>query len=94
MNTLIVLSWVGVGAFVAWISTHLAKVPAHNAGVANLAVGVLGALIGGTAMHAVIPGRSDYAAYLAGVLAASIVSVLLIGLTRHTLRRSSDERVA
>ena len=89
MNSLIVISWVAMGAFAAWIGTHLVKDRSRSpsSGIGNLAVGVLGALLGGLAMHAALHGRHGYTAFTLCAGAALLFSVFLIGVTRFTPRR-------
>ena len=60
MNSLLVLSWVGMGVFVAWIGTHLVRDRSRGGGVGNLAVCVLGALLGGLGAHAALRGAHGY----------------------------------
>jgi len=47
MNSTIVISWVAMGFFAAWIATHSGRTGRHNSGVGNLTVGVWGSLLGG-----------------------------------------------
>jgi uncharacterized membrane protein YeaQ/YmgE (transglycosylase-associated protein family) len=88
MNSLIVVSWVGVGAFVAWIGTHMAKDQSRGAGIGNLAVCVLGALLGGLGAHAVLHGRHGYNAFTFCAGGAFTASVLLLIVTRFVPRRA------
>lgn len=74
-----VMAWVAIGFFVAWIGT---KVEAHGpaGGIANIGVGVLGALVGGFATRIVLGGRTGFNAFCAGALAALIVAAAFIAV--------------
>jgi uncharacterized membrane protein YeaQ/YmgE (transglycosylase-associated protein family) len=94
MNSLIVISWVAMGFFAAWIGTHLFKVHHQNGGVANLAVGVLGALLGGLLMHSFMHGRQSYFTFIVCAGASLLVSASLIGLTSLAPHRRVDSKVS
>ena len=96
MNSLIVISWVAMGAFAAWIGTHLVKdrSRAASSGIGNLAVGVLGALLGGLAMHAALHGRHGYTAFTFCAGAALFMAMFLIGVTRFAPRRHARSHVS
>jgi uncharacterized membrane protein YeaQ/YmgE (transglycosylase-associated protein family) len=72
-----VMAWVAIGFFVAWIGT---KVEAHGpaGGIANIGVGVLGALVGGFATRVALGGRTGFNAFCVGALAALIVAAAFI----------------
>jgi uncharacterized membrane protein YeaQ/YmgE (transglycosylase-associated protein family) len=82
MNSTIVISWVAIGCFVAWISTHLVKERTRRAGLANLATGIFGALLGGLAAHEIVWARIPFNAFLLCSMGAFFASVLCVGLTR------------
>ena len=88
MNSLIVISWVAMGAFAAWIATHLVKDRSlsPSSGIGNLAVGVLGALLGGLAMQSALHGRHGYTAFTFCAGGALTLAALLIGITRYSPR--------
>jgi uncharacterized membrane protein YeaQ/YmgE (transglycosylase-associated protein family) len=89
MNSLIVISWVSMGVFVAWIETHLVKDPSlsHSSGVGNLAVSVLGALLGGLLTHSLVHGRQTYAAFTICAAGAVLAAALFLAVTRLGPRR-------
>jgi uncharacterized membrane protein YeaQ/YmgE (transglycosylase-associated protein family) len=92
MNSLIVLSWVGLGFFAAWIETHLMKDRSHTSGMGNLAVSVLGALLGGMLVFSAVHGRQTYNTFTFCGAGALILATLFIALTRRTSSR--DARVS
>jgi len=93
MNSLLVLSWVAMGVFVAWIGTHLVRDRSRGRGVGNLAVCIFGALLGGLGAHAALRGAHGYHPFIIGVGGAMIVSVLLLGITRFFPRRRGHSTV-
>jgi uncharacterized membrane protein YeaQ/YmgE (transglycosylase-associated protein family) len=82
MNSTIVISWVAIGCFVAFVSTHLVKDRARRDGLANLATGIFGALLGGFAAHEIVWARIPYNAFLLCAMGAFFASALFVGLTR------------
>jgi uncharacterized membrane protein YeaQ/YmgE (transglycosylase-associated protein family) len=94
MSVTMVLSWVAIGFFNAFIATHLVKDPHYNSGASNLAVGVFGALLGGLLMFAIVGGRRAYDAFLYRSVAAMLVSALVIKVTRHLNRPGANARVS
>ena len=84
MNATIVISWVAIGCFVAWISTHLVKErTACRGGLANLATVHPWRLVGsGPAAHEIVWARIPFNAFLLCGMGSFFVSVLCVGLTR------------
>jgi uncharacterized membrane protein YeaQ/YmgE (transglycosylase-associated protein family) len=93
MNSLIVISWVTMGFFAAWIGTHIAKDRSRGGGVGNLAVAVLGALLGGLGMHAMLHGRHGYHPFILSAGAALCAAIFLLGFTRYFPRRRVHSQV-
>jgi uncharacterized membrane protein YeaQ/YmgE (transglycosylase-associated protein family) len=87
MSSLIVISWIGMGFFAAYIANHLVKDRSRGSGIGNLAVCVLGALLGGLGAHALMRGYSAYHIFIVCAGAALLVSLLLLGITRFYPRR-------
>ena len=73
------LVWMFVGFFTAWIAQHLESRDAP-AGIGNMSLAVLGALIGGFCAHAAYPGHNGYDAMLVSSLAALLVAAGLLAL--------------
>jgi uncharacterized membrane protein YeaQ/YmgE (transglycosylase-associated protein family) len=90
MNSLIVISWVAMGFFVAWIETHLLKDRdlSNSSGAGNLAVSVLGALLGGLLTHAFVHGRNPYNAFTLCAAGAVLCASVFIAVTRRAPRRA------
>jgi uncharacterized membrane protein YeaQ/YmgE (transglycosylase-associated protein family) len=79
-----------MGAFAAWIATHLVKdrYEAHSSGIGNLAIGVLGALLGGLFTYSMLRRDPDgYQVFILCAAGALFVSVLLMVITRFAPRR-------
>ena len=87
MNSLLVLSWVATGFFAAWIGTHFTTDRSRGGGVGNLAVSILGALLGGLGAHGMLRGAHGYHPFIVCSGAALLGSVVLLGITRFFPRR-------
>ena len=74
-----VMAWVAIGFFVAWIGT---KVEGHGpaGGIANIGVGILGALVGGFATRAALGGRPGFNAFCIGAFAALFAAAAFIAV--------------
>jgi uncharacterized membrane protein YeaQ/YmgE (transglycosylase-associated protein family) len=93
MNSLIVISWVTTGAFAAWVGTHLARDRSRGSGAGNLAIGILGALLGGLVAHATLHGRHSFRGFLICAGTSLLAAVFLIGITRFgSARRPAAPR--
>jgi hypothetical protein len=76
-----------MGFFGAYIGNHLVKDRSRGGGVGNLAVCVLGALLGGLGAHALMRGHSTYHIFIVCAGAALLVALALLGITRFYPRR-------
>jgi uncharacterized membrane protein YeaQ/YmgE (transglycosylase-associated protein family) len=79
-----------MGAFAAWIATHLVKdrYEMRSSGIGNLAIGVLGALLGGLLTYSMLRGDpQEYHVFILCAAGAMFVSVLLMVVTRFAPRR-------
>jgi uncharacterized membrane protein YeaQ/YmgE (transglycosylase-associated protein family) len=94
MSVQMVLWWVVLGCFNAFFATHLLKDRHYNSGVANLLVGVFGALLGGLLMYAIVGGRRSYDAFLYRSLSAIAVSALVIKVTRLLNRPRANAHIS
>jgi uncharacterized membrane protein YeaQ/YmgE (transglycosylase-associated protein family) len=94
MNFTIVISWVAIGFFTGWIATHIRKEQTFNHGLSNLAVGVLGALLGGLAAFAILGARKGYNAFTLYSIGAFVVSSAMIHLTRAANRHHRNDYVS
>jgi uncharacterized membrane protein YeaQ/YmgE (transglycosylase-associated protein family) len=74
-----VIAWVVSGCFVAWIATNVMALRGRGRWIGNLAVGVLGALIGGYFTRMPHAG-SSYDAFSVSVLGAFVGATVLIAL--------------
>ena len=80
------LLWVVFGALAGWIASMIMKTDAQQGAFANIAVGVVGALIGGFIMS--LLGQGGVSGFnLYSLLVAVLGAVVLIALLR-TLRRA------
>lgn len=92
MNSLIVISWIGMGVFAAWIGTHLARDRSRGSGMGNLIVAILGALLGGLGARTLV-GDQGYHRFIISAGAALLGAFVLLGITRFFPRRRARSTV-
>jgi uncharacterized membrane protein YeaQ/YmgE (transglycosylase-associated protein family) len=93
MNSLIVISWVTTGFFIAWIGTHFVRDRSRGSGVGNLAVSVFGALLGGLGANAMLHGRQGYHPFIICAGMAALGAIIALGITRFFPRRRGHSTV-
>jgi uncharacterized membrane protein YeaQ/YmgE (transglycosylase-associated protein family) len=93
MNSLLVLSWVAMGFFAAWIGTHFVRDRSRGGGVGNLAAAVLGALLGGLGANGLLRGAHGYHPFIICSGAALLGSIVVLGITRFFPRRRRQSAV-
>jgi len=84
-NMINILVWIIVGALAGWIASKIMGRDAQMGAVANIVVGILGALIGGFIMNSVggagFTGFNLYSLLVA--IGGAVVLLFLIGLFRR-----------
>ncbi len=80
-----ILGWIIVGALAGWIASKIMKRDAQMGAVANIIVGILGALIGGFIMNAL--GGTGFTSFnlysLLVAIGGAVVLLFIIGLFRR-----------
>jgi uncharacterized membrane protein YeaQ/YmgE (transglycosylase-associated protein family) len=77
-----IIMWVIVGALAGWIGSKIMRTDAQQGGLANIIIGVIGAVIGGFVTRAVFGDSPGNNGFVASLLVATLGSVILIGLYR------------
>ena len=75
-----IVMWVIIGALAGWIGSKIMGTDAEQGGLANVIIGVIGAVIGGFVTRALFGDRTGNNGFIASLLIATLGSVMLIGL--------------
>ena len=75
-----IVMWVIVGALAGWIGSKVMGTDAQQGGLANVIIGVIGAVIGGFVTRAFFSDSASNNGFVASLLVATLGSVILIGL--------------
>jgi uncharacterized membrane protein YeaQ/YmgE (transglycosylase-associated protein family) len=77
-----IIMWVIIGALAGWIGSKIMGTDAQQGGLANVIIGVIGAVIGGFVTRAFFGDSHSNNGFVASLLIATLGSVILIGLYR------------
>ncbi len=75
-----IIMWIIVGALAGWIGSKVMGTDARQGGLANVIVGVIGAVIGGFVTRAFFGDSSGNNGFLASLLVSTLGAVILIAL--------------
>jgi len=75
-----IIMWVIIGALAGWIGSKVMGTDAQQGGLANVIIGVIGAVIGGFVTRAFFGDSHSNNGFIASLLVATLGSVVLIGL--------------
>lgn len=75
-----IIMWVIVGALAGWIGSKIMGTDARQGGLANIIVGIVGAVIGGFVTRVAFGDSSANNGFVASLLVAVLGSVILLGL--------------
>ncbi len=85
-----ILLWIVVGALAGWIGSKIMGTDAKQGALANIVVGVIGAVVGGfltRVMFGDMPGNNGFiASTLVALLGACLVIAVWKGLSRSSRR--------
>lgn len=80
------LSWIIVGALAGWIASMIMKTDASMGALANIVVGIIGALIGGWVAGLFGINVMDGALRIESILTAILGSVILLAIVKAVRR--------
>jgi uncharacterized membrane protein YeaQ/YmgE (transglycosylase-associated protein family) len=75
-----IIMWVIVGALAGWIGSKVMGTDSQQGGLANVIIGVIGAVIGGFVTRAFFGDSPSNNGFIASLLVAVLGAVILIGL--------------
>ena len=75
-----IIAWLIFGAIVGWIASKIMGTDAQQGGLANVIIGVIGAVIGGFVTRAFFGDHAGNNGFVASLLVAVLGAVILIGL--------------
>lgn len=83
-----ILSWIIVGLLAGWIASMVMKTDSQQGMLADIVIGMIGAVIGGFLMNAFgASGATGFNIY--SILVATLGSIVLIGLKRMLTNRGA-----
>jgi uncharacterized membrane protein YeaQ/YmgE (transglycosylase-associated protein family) len=77
-----IIMWVIIGGLAGWIGSKIMGTDAQQGGLANVIIGVIGAVIGGFVTRAFFADNPGNNGFVASLLVAILGSVILLGLYR------------
>jgi uncharacterized membrane protein YeaQ/YmgE (transglycosylase-associated protein family) len=80
------LSWIVVGALAGWIASMIMKTDASMGALANIVVGIIGALIGGWVVGLFGVDVMDGAIRIESILTAILGAVILLAIVKAVRR--------
>lgn len=80
------LSWIIVGALAGWIASMIMKTDASMGALANIVVGIIGALIGGWVVGLFGVDVMDDAIRIESILTAILGAVILLAIVKAVRR--------
>ena len=82
-----IIMWIIIGALAGWIGSKIMGTDARQGGIANIVLGVIGAVVGGFVTRAFLGDSPGNNGLIASFLVALLGSVIVIGLWRALSRR-------
>jgi uncharacterized membrane protein YeaQ/YmgE (transglycosylase-associated protein family) len=82
-----IIMWIIIGALAGWIGSKIMGTDGRQGGLANIVVGVIGAVIGGFISSAVFGDAKSNNGMIASFLVALLGSCIVIGIWRALSRR-------
>lgn len=82
------LTWIIVGLLAGWIASMVMKTDSQQGMLADIVIGMIGAVIGGFVMNALGASSAD-GFNIYSILVATLGSIILIGLKRMLTNRSA-----
>jgi uncharacterized membrane protein YeaQ/YmgE (transglycosylase-associated protein family) len=83
-----IIAWIIFGALAGWIASLIMGTNAQQGALANIIIGIIGALLGGLVVNLLGGGEGFTGFDITGLLIAVLGAVLLIGLIRGVTSRA------
>ena len=87
-----IIMWVIIGALAGWIGSKIMGTDHRQGGLANILVGIVGAVVGGFLTRALFGDNTGNNGFIASFLVALLGSVILIGLYKAVAGRGVSRR--
>ncbi len=82
-----ILLWIVIGALAGWLGSKVMGTDAKQGSIANIVVGIAGALVGGFITQAVFGDNPNNNGFLASLAVALLGSCLVIGVGKLAFNR-------
>jgi uncharacterized membrane protein YeaQ/YmgE (transglycosylase-associated protein family) len=82
-----IILWVVIGALAGWIGSKIMRTDAQQGGLANVIIGVIGAVVGGFIARAIFGDNSADNGLIASFFIALAGACLVIGLRKMIVGR-------
>jgi uncharacterized membrane protein YeaQ/YmgE (transglycosylase-associated protein family) len=82
-----IILWLIIGALAGWIGSKLMGTDSQQGGLANIVVGVIGAVVGGFVARAFFGDNPGNNGFLASLLVAVLGAVILLGIYKLVVGR-------
>ncbi|MDZ4697440.1 MAG: GlsB/YeaQ/YmgE family stress response membrane protein [Deltaproteobacteria bacterium] len=84
-----IIMWVIIGALAGWIGSKIMGTDARQGGLANIIIGVVGAVLGGFIARNIFGDSSSNNGFFASALVALLGAVVVIGAWKALSRRTA-----
>jgi uncharacterized membrane protein YeaQ/YmgE (transglycosylase-associated protein family) len=82
-----IIMWIVIGALAGWIGSKVMGTDAKQGGMANIIIGIVGAVIGGFLARAFFGDSASNNGFIASFFVALLGSILLIGVLKAVTGR-------
>lgn len=84
-----IIMWVIVGALAGWLGSKIMGTDAQQGGLANIIIGIVGAVVGGFLARAAFGDSSWNNGFIASTVVALLGSVVVIALWKLVSRKTA-----
>ena len=88
-----IIMWIVVGALAGWIGSKIMGTDARQGGLANIGVGVIGAVLGGVLTRSLFGDSPGNNGFIASFFVALLGACLVIGIWKAVSGRSHRRRL-